>query len=362
MSDGCEATPNERFLLERLRLQANHVEALQRKISQLERERNEYQDSRRQHVLELQHHRELKAEWVWFFDNSPDMLCVMAPDGQIRRANAAFARALGYSVDELLSHSIDYFFHPDDMKIVRAGLRQLVAGGSLILTGIRTQHKDGSWRWISWTCPALASAGRNLYAIGRDITDSKLTEAELLFRAQHDPMTMLANRSMFDQILAQALARSERNPANEVGLLVIDLDGFKSVNDRHGHAAGDEVLKITAARLTAFQRKQDMVCRIGGDEFAWIVEGPSPLNLEPLAQRIVDAVSQPIVLDAASVRIGCSIGIAVHSAGATDAGGLYQQADAAMYAAKKGGKNGYANYRETVGSDGTGPIDLNDES
>lgn len=332
-------------ILERLRLQAARMSELDRKIAELERSNAELKCSRDQLAEQLEYYREIKAEWEWFFENSVDMLCVTDTDGRLLSVNKALVQTLGYGREELIAQPFGALVHPDDLEKARTELRRIRVGNDSTNLEVRCLHKNGEWRWISWTCPAITASVKNLYSIGRDVTDSKLTEAELLFRAQHDPLTRLANRAMFDQVLAQAIARTERNPASQVGLLVIDLDGFKEINDRRGHAAGDEVLKTLARRFTEHQRKGDLVCRIGGDEFAWVVEGGSPLSLEPLAARIVELVLEPIDIGGLTLEVGCSIGASTCPGQARDAEMLFNQADAAMYAVKKAGKNGFRIYQ-----------------
>jgi diguanylate cyclase (GGDEF)-like protein/PAS domain S-box-containing protein len=344
VDDGADQTA----MLERLRLQAARLSELDRKIAVLERRNAELKCSRDQLVEQLAHYREIKAEWEWFFENSVDMLCVTDAAGRLMSVNNALVQSLGYGREELISKSFGTLVHPEDLEKARAELQRISVGNDSTDFEVRCLHKNGEWRWISWTCPATTASVKNLYSIGRDVTDSKLTEAELLFRAQHDPLTRLANRAMFDQVLAQAIARTERNPASQVALLVIDLDGFKEINDRRGHAAGDAVLKTLAHRFTGHQRKGDLVCRIGGDEFAWVVESGSSILLEPLAERIIELVHQPIQFGDLTLEVGCSIGASICPEQAKDAETLFNQADAAMYTVKRTGKNGFVLYRPSL--------------
>lgn len=154
------------------------------------------------------------------------------------------------------------------------------------------------------------------------------------YMAAHDPLTGLANRILFDEQLTRALASCERNK-NIVGLMVIDLDGFKPVNDRFGHAAGDLVLKAIALRLTELLRKTDTVARIGGDEFAVIVENVlTPPGVQIVAERIIAEINKPYEGLPAEVRIGASVGIALYPQDTRDEDQLRVFADRAMYVAK----------------------------
>lgn len=155
------------------------------------------------------------------------------------------------------------------------------------------------------------------------------------YMAAHDPLTGLPNRIMFDDQLTRALASSARNK-NIVGLMIIDLDGFKPVNDSLGHAAGDLVLKTIATRLDALLRKTDTAARLGGDEFAVIVENVmAPPGVEIVADRIIQEINKPYDGLPAGVKIGASIGIALYPHDTQDDDQLRVFADRAMYVAKK---------------------------
>ncbi|MES2262641.1 MAG: sensor domain-containing diguanylate cyclase [Pseudomonadota bacterium] len=342
MLDPVPDLPEALVLLGQLRLQAAHIDELKQKITALEQEQFACLRSGEEVARELDLYRHIRSESEWFFDNSLDMLGIAEVGGEIRRVNLAFGRILGYHPDELIGLQVVKLMHPDDQERAYMELKSLGTGKDSINFEVRCRHQNGQWRWISWTCPAVVSNERGLYAIGRDITEKKTNEAELLYCAQHDSLTTLFNRAAFDQALAQAIARADRSPAYEVGLLLIDLDGFKSINDRYGHAAGDVVLKTVASRLLSYQRKNEIVCRLGGDEFALIVEGSGRLSLDPLAQRIVDLVRASIPCDAGQVEVGCSIGIALYRASARDTDSIYKRADTAMYTVKSAGKNGFA--------------------
>jgi diguanylate cyclase len=158
--------------------------------------------------------------------------------------------------------------------------------------------------------------------------------------AFHDGLTGLANRALFHDRLDTALAGARRS-GHTVGVMLLDLDDFKPVNDRHGHAAGDAVLKAVALRLRACVRESDTVARLGGDEFAVVLDNPTPGSLDRLAQRVVAEVAQPCWHDDQPLTVGVSIGVATSAAGVADGDQLVRDADAAMYAAKSRGK--YAN-------------------
>jgi diguanylate cyclase (GGDEF)-like protein len=164
-------------------------------------------------------------------------------------------------------------------------------------------------------------------------------QQELAFQAAHDGLTGLYNHVVFYERLGQALARAVRRHS-DVAVLYLDLDRFKAVNDRFGHETGDRVLAEVAGRLHAVTRAEDLVARMGGDEFAVLVEDlHSPAAIEPLASRIVEDLSRPVRLSAGEAVVGVSIGIVYSSRGVDDAESIVRHADLAMYRAKEEGGN-----------------------
>ena len=159
-------------------------------------------------------------------------------------------------------------------------------------------------------------------------------QAQLAYQAAHDGLTGLYNHSVFHGRLGEALSRARR-AGRDVAVLFLDLDAFKPVNDTFGHERGDRVLEEMARRLQSVTRAEDVVARMGGDEFTILVEDlVSPSAVEALAQRIVDEFRQPFSIDGAEATVGVSVGIAYSRAGGGTAEGLISQADLAMYRAK----------------------------
>ena len=178
-----------------------------------------------------------------------------------------------------------------------------------------------------------------------DITERLRAEQVLEHQAMHDPLTGCANRTLFFDHLQGAIARAQRaktrgDPACIVGLLYLDLDGFKPVNDRFGHAAGDFVLRETAARIRARLREEDPAARIGGDEFCIVADKLHGAgDATKLAESLLAAIRGPLVWEGEEIRIGGSLGIALYPQHGELAEGLLNRADEAMYAAKTEGRN-----------------------
>ena len=207
------------------------------------------------------------------------------------------------------------------------------------LTAVR---RDGTPLPVEVLVSPLSIDGKTIFsAFLHDITERKQVEAIREHEATHDPLTGLLNRrGMFD-LLSQAIARVKRTRAS-LALLFIDLDGFKQINDTHGHEAGDAVLREVAARLQASIRQTDTAARLGGDEFTVILEnikhGISDANM--LAQKILETLQHPIQLDSVTATISASIGISMHHPyDERSADQLVNAADSAMYTAKHAGKN-----------------------
>jgi diguanylate cyclase (GGDEF)-like protein len=200
---------------------------------------------------------------------------------------------------------------------------------------VEVQH-DG--RWLSArVVPRFDDEALPMGWIGvlEDITERRQTTQALSYQATHDALTDLPNRGALLEELRRVLADAERGP---VSLLYVDLDGFKAVNDGHGHAAGDRVLVELGRRLVGVARTSDVVARIGGDEFAVLCRDTPPAVAEVIAGRVVDVIARPVDLDGVSAGVGASVGritVAASDSG-RDAEDVLNQADLAMYEVKRG--------------------------
>lgn len=191
--------------------------------------------------------------------------------------------------------------------------------------------------------------------ITRDITEQKSAEAALAAQARVDPLTSLLNRRGFEERLREALARAARSNQT-LALFYLDLDGFKQINDRYGHAGGDRVLVEVARRLKAALRVTDTVSRLGGDEFTVILEGAGTVDqVEDLARRVVDALRAPHAQTVGQAVATPSVGVALWRRG-EDADELCTRADAAMYDAKAAGKSRFV--LDTVDAAGSSKMAL----
>ncbi|MET0265286.1 MAG: EAL domain-containing protein [Duganella sp.] len=194
-----------------------------------------------------------------------------------------------------------------------------------------------------WMQKQVVSVEGGIVAIVRDITERKLAEERVLHLAHHDPLTGLPNRMRITERLDQMVAAT-RSAGGAIMVAFIDLDGFKLVNDGLGHNAGDELLKVVAARMTACLRLGDIVGRFGGDEFVLMLDAARSDDATAVIERVCQAVLQPICVAGQDVQVSCSIGVALGPHDGGDAETLLMHADAAMYRAKEAGKNNYQFY------------------
>jgi len=263
---------------------------------------------------------------------------------------------LGYTPEEWQADG-DIFpriLHPDDRERVLALVAHCNATGDPFVSEYRLRSRDGSYVWVhDESVIVYDDDGTPLYAQGcfLDIRDRKRAEEELQRIAFHDPLTGLPNRRQFEEHLARRLSESART-GMPVGVLFIDLDDFKLVNDSFGHAVGDELLRHVGERLVAAVRPADTVARQGGDEFLILIaaqpdagDGGAATAAE-VAGRVRDALAEPFRLAEREVYVSASIGISLSPTDAADANALLKHADIAMYASKDAGRNGFSFYAQ----------------
>ncbi len=286
------------------------------------------------------------------FDQAAIGVSQTALDGRYLQVNLAFCRMLGYTEVEMLGCSYQQISYPDDGANSVERRARLMAG-STIPTAVEKRyfHKDGSVIWVSISSALVRDAdGAPDYFVNmvECITERKRLQENLEHLARHDNLTQLPNRALYYDRLKHALEQASRR-SWVTGVMFIDLDRFKTINDTLGHSVGDELLQQVAARLVACVRAEDTVGRLGGDEFAVIL---SELAQEEsaciVAQKILDALAQPFQLERHEVFITTSIGIATCEPDVCDADTMISNADAAMYDAKKLGRNNYQFYAATM--------------
>jgi diguanylate cyclase (GGDEF)-like protein/PAS domain S-box-containing protein len=235
--------------------------------------------------------------------------------------------------------------HPDDRDMLRAAGIEVLRRGGHVTFAVRALLASGEVRHLQVTGEVeLGPDGRAVRAWGsaHDVTERHRVQEELRRMALTDPLTGLGNRLLLIGRLREAISRLPHD-GGHVTVIAVDLDGLKSVNDTHGHATGDELLRETAARLRSVVREADTVARFGGDEFVLLCAGVEPPGAARLAERIVTEMSAPYHLSGGiTAWAGASVGVTVTTDSAADIDRLLAQADRALYAAKGAGGNRYA--------------------
>jgi diguanylate cyclase (GGDEF)-like protein/PAS domain S-box-containing protein len=274
--------------------------------------------------------------------NSFDVVSVVDPGGAIHYLSRSAERVLGLAPEQLENRPLVELLHPDDQARVTDALQSLARRpAETAAFDCRVRHGDGTWRHCETTATNMLGdpAVAGIVLTTRDITDRRVLEEQLRHRAFHDSLTGLPNRARFTERVGQALGRPPRGTHDLVAVLFIDLDDFKTVNDRYGHAVGDELLRAAGQRIRNRVRSTDLAARFGGDEFSVLLEDlPEPAVAGSIADGIGAALRTPFQLGEREITVRASIGVAYAVVGHADITGLLRNADLAMYEAKMRGK------------------------
>jgi diguanylate cyclase (GGDEF)-like protein/PAS domain S-box-containing protein len=246
------------------------------------------------------------------FANAPMGVALTTPGGVLVDANPALCIMLGRTAAELYGKSVLVHVHPDGAVAAEEAHAGLIANPSRPMRHeTRLVRADGGEVPVQVTASRVAeNEGQpaHLVMIVEDITERKQLEAQLLHRSLHDPLTGLPNRFLFQDRLWHALERGRRE-RTPTCVLIMDLDGFKAINDKLGHPMGDLVLISFAERLRSVLRASDTAARLGGDEFSIVCENTERDDADVLATRLRAEVTAPLTLDGKEVSVGISIGI-----------------------------------------------------
>ena len=286
-----------------------------------------------------------------FFEGVRIGLALADLSGHFIRVNRTYAELLGRLPEDLVGVSLSEVLHGLEGHSC-TDLEALLSGRTPTLSAQCSHLRargERVWVMHGVATAAAADGEPGWFAVSaQDVTERRSAELELRAltdtlaeRAVRDQLTGLANRGLLEERLQACLARDART-GETTGVLFLDLDGFKQINDRHGHAAGDQVLRQVAARLTAVVRPSDTVARFGGDEFVVLVEQATVDALDNLMPRVITEIRKPLALPTPQsssseevLELGVSVGSAVSTSGSSDVQGLLAQADERMYAAKR---------------------------
>jgi diguanylate cyclase (GGDEF)-like protein/PAS domain S-box-containing protein len=282
------------------------------------------------------------------FDNTP--LAVIEWDTELRivrwsgQAEAIFGWGASEALGRGLSGGWRLVYEEDEPSVSRM-VRGLMEGNERHATLLhRNYRKDGSVIWVEWHNSALRDEkGRviSILSLAQDVSSRIQAEERLQYMATHDGLTGLPNSVLLNDRLDAALSRANR-AKRRVGVMFLDLDHFKDVNDTLGHRVGDGLLKELSYRIRGALRQSDVLARISGDEFVVVLEDlPDEGAPERVARKILEEVRRPFVIEGHEIHVSGSLGLALHPEDGTDAETLLKNADAAMYHAKELGRNSY---------------------
>ncbi len=280
-------------------------------------------------------------------ENASEGILTFSLDGTIETFNAAAESMYGWPANEIVGRSANLLV-PEEFRGHFKVFLDTMSGGregdgernQVEIDGVR---RDGSRFPMTFASRAIVIEGlpTSVSALVHDLSEQKRYEAQLTHLGLHDALTGLANRAMLTDRIDQANARARRH-ATMIGVLFVDLDRFKTVNDLLGHAAGDAVLVEVTARLRNIVREVDTIARLGGDEFVVLCEDIEGVrHVTDLSQRIVETLSEPFSIDGNDVDLSASVGIAISTDGLDSCDTLLTNADTAMYRAKQNGRARY---------------------
>ncbi len=299
------------------------------------------------------------------FDAVNDGIFISNPStGRFIEVNQPGCHMFDYDKAELIGRDIGALssgVHPYTQDVAIEWLRKASLGPPQVFEWqCKKKDKGLFWAEISIRFTQFEHAPA-VMAIVRDIAERKRLDTQIIYAAQHDELTGLANRSMFMKALDRAIAQSVRS-GKSFSILYIDLDHFKDVNDTRGHLTGDRLLQVVAERLKANVRPSDNVARFGGDEFAILMGRPSePEEVVALANRLIRSINEAFLIDGIEVYVGASIGIETYSEDACDAETLLRHADIALYRAKAEGRGTYRFFCNAMNDEVRSRVALTDE-
>ena len=282
--------------------------------------------------------------------NASDCILIARADETVAYESPAVARLLGYQPSSRIGRRAFEDVHPDDVSLVKRLFHEVTATPDAQASGqFRVRHADGSWRYLEASARNLLgdAAVRGVVVNYRDITERRQLEEQLRHQAFHDALTGLPNRALFMDRLQHARSRS-RGKLPDLAVVFLDLDDFKAVNDSFGHAAGDELLVEVARRIQRTVREGDTVARMGGDEFAIVLEEARAEEASEIAGRLLEVLREPCIMAGQQVVVHATAGIAIYSDQRESADELLRNADVAMYTGKTHGKGRLTVFRASL--------------
>ena len=284
--------------------------------------------------------RDSEQRYHLVMEGAGDAIVLMDNETRIVEVNRRAMEQFGYSREELTYKFISELFPLELQETVQHRFKNILATGQTIDSSTVIIRKDQTTFPVDAVESRVEFRGRQMVlSIFRDVSERKAAEERIHYLAYHDSLTGLPNRTLLIDRLEQAIREAHRNNSM-VGVIFIDLDNFKTVNDTLGHDFGDELLQSASMRIRTSLRDSDTVARLGGDEFIVLITNPdSPTDVAVVAQKIIQSMSIPFVISGQTFHITCSIGMSIYPRDGQDSGVLLRTADEALYQVKKEGRN-----------------------
>jgi diguanylate cyclase (GGDEF)-like protein/PAS domain S-box-containing protein len=295
--------------------------------------------------------RESEEHYRYSVELNPQIPWIADPQGRILDVSSRWKNLMGTPVDEALGSGWIKTLHPDDLAPTLQQWSHSVSTGERFETEYRLRMADGSYRWALARAAARHGEDSRIvrwYGMAEDIHDRKLAQEALHWAAYHDDLTSLPNRRLFQERLQQVLDQAAK-AQQRVGLLIMDIDDFKQINDRFGHDAGDALLKAFGKRLASQMGATETVARLGGDEFAVILpDVAGDDDVTRMAMTILTRMQEPLMLGSLVRECRSSIGGAISAEQGMAAEELLKQADLALYSCKAAGRGVFEMFKPVM--------------
>lgn len=294
---------------------------------------------------------EQRAYFLQLFENSPQAIMIVEPDGKVIEVNKGFEKIFGYTVNEIKGLYSKNIIVPEELIAEDETFHKNILSGKNINKETFRLHKNGDLIPVTFLgYPAVVKDKiEGLFILYKDISVRKKFEAQMLHQSFHDSLTGIPNRALLLERVSRALERSKRRKEYRFAVLMVDLDNFKSINDSLGHLAGDKFLIQFSDEIKKCIRSTDTIARMGGDEFAVLLEEfDEPREVFKIAKRISNIGKSSFVIERNEIRISASIGIVLNTKSYGHAENILRDADIAMYRVKETGKSSFIIFKKKM--------------
>lgn len=279
-------------------------------------------------------------------EHSSDLIKVIDKEGLVSYASPSYRSLLGEHYQNMIGKKLTFGLHEEDRDILESSVKKICGNGVSVRMEYRYLHENATPVWVDVNATSIAGEGDmdHIVLSGRIVSERKQLQEQLTFQAYHDSLTGLPNRRLLEKELETAIEKAEAY-TEKLALLFLDCDNFKEINDNYGHDIGDELLVEFSKRLAACIRSEDIVGRMGGDEFVILLNRVEDHeHILTVANRIQASLQQPYLLDNRNIEATSSIGISIYPENGTTTKELFRKADQALYHVKKNGRNDFLLY------------------